>query len=51
MPRQTLSLHRRLRKVLRGYGGCVSRYVGNSPFFTGVAGTLVAVSMAQDSPS
>jgi len=43
---QTLSLRRRLHKKLRGYGAGVSRYVGNQPFFVGVAGTLVAVSMA-----
>ena len=44
--RQTLSLRRRWRKRLRAYGTGVSRYVGNHPFFAGMAGTLVAVSMA-----
>jgi diguanylate cyclase (GGDEF)-like protein len=43
---QTLSLRRRLRLMLRASGTGVSRYVGNHPFFAGVAGTLVAVAMA-----
>jgi len=43
---QTLSLRRRLRKALRTLASGVSRYVGNHPFFAGVAGTLVAVAMA-----
>ncbi|MFM0413078.1 GGDEF domain-containing protein [Paraburkholderia aromaticivorans] len=46
MAHQTLSLRRRLRKRLRVYSAGVSRYVGNHPSFVGVAGTLVAVSMA-----
>jgi len=43
---QTLSLRRRLRKKFRMLGAAVSRYVGNQPFFVGLAGTLVAASMA-----
>lgn len=46
MAYQTLSLRRRLRKILRNWGRSVSRYVGNHPFFAGAAGTIVAVSMA-----
>ncbi|MFM0221035.1 hypothetical protein [Paraburkholderia dipogonis] len=38
MARQTLSLRRRWRKRLRAYGAGVSRYVGNHPFFAGMAG-------------
>lgn len=46
MPHLTLSPRRRLRKFMRRAGTSVSRYVGNHPFFAGLAGTLVAVSMA-----
>jgi hypothetical protein len=43
---QTLSLRRRLRFIVRAGGTGAGRYVGNHPFFAGVAGTLVAVAMA-----
>ncbi|MGF6771708.1 diguanylate cyclase (GGDEF)-like protein [Paraburkholderia sp. GAS199] len=46
MAHRTLTLRRRLRKRLRAAGNAVSRYVGNHPFLAGVAGSLVAVSMA-----
>ena len=46
MAHQTLSLRRRLRFMSRAGGTGVARYVGNHPFFAGVAGTLVAVAMA-----
>jgi Cache domain. len=43
---QTLSLRRRLRFMSRAGGIGVSRYVGNHPYFAGLAGTVVAVAMA-----
>ncbi|MFM0095427.1 diguanylate cyclase [Paraburkholderia nemoris] len=46
MAHQTLSLRRRLRFISRAGGIGVSRYVGNNPYFAGLAGTLVAVAMA-----
>ncbi|WP_144140212.1 sensor domain-containing diguanylate cyclase [Paraburkholderia sp. BCC1884] len=46
MPHQTLSPRRRLRQFVRAAGIGVSHYVGNHPFFAGLAGTLVAVAMA-----
>ncbi|HZZ09723.1 MAG TPA: diguanylate cyclase [Paraburkholderia sp.] len=46
MAHQTLSLRRQWRKFARGCVTVVSRFVGNHPYFAGVAGTLVAVSMA-----
>lgn len=46
MAHPTLSRRRRLRFMWRAGGTDVARYVGNHPFFAGVAGTLVAVAMA-----
>lgn len=46
MAHPTLSLRRRWRRLLKACASGVSRYVGNHPFFAGVAGTLVAVAMA-----
>ena len=46
MAHQTLSLRRRLRFMSRAGGIGVSRYVGNHPYFAGLAGTVVAVAMA-----
>ncbi|MFM0737479.1 diguanylate cyclase [Paraburkholderia xenovorans] len=46
MAHRSLTWRWRWRKRSRAWTNAVSRYVGNHPFFAGLVGTLIAVSMA-----